>query len=125
MLAATGSSIAFYHDLERTLNAHLRIVEPQPKGWTIQGALAIRARLEAEDPRVVLTSLQFPQRPDESLFSRVAPAIDPRTGQPFTIAYDEVFANPYTGERLGLRLIGAATLHPSGWPSFLYYLHTR
>jgi len=123
MLAATGSSIAFYHDLERTLNAHLRIVEPQPKGWTVRDALAIRARLEAEDPRAILTSLQFPQRSDESLFSRVAPAIDPRTGQPFTIAYDEVFANPYTGERLGQRLIGAATLHPSGWPSFLYYLH--
>lgn len=123
LIAATGSAIAFYRDLERTLNAHLRVVEPQPKGWTIHDALVIRARIEAQDPHAVLTSLQFPQRPDDSLFSRVAPAIDPATGQPFPIAYDEVFANPYTGEKLGERLIGAATLRPAGWPSFLYYLH--
>lgn len=123
IIAGTGSIIAFYDDLERTLNAQMRVVTPQPQGSTLHDALVIRARLEAEDPRSHLFSLQLPQRPDESLFSRVMPAIDPQTGQPFRIDYDEVFANPYTGERLGQRVIGAATLQPSGIPSFLYYLH--
>lgn len=123
VIAATGSIIAYYDELERTFNTRMRVVTPQPQGWTIRGALAIREKLEREDPRSHVFSLQFPQRPEESLFSRVMPAIDARTGEPFAIDYDEVFANPYTGERLGQRIIGAATLRPEGIPSFLYYLH--
>ncbi|CAH0355868.1 MAG: PepSY-associated TM helix domain-containing protein [Sphingobium sp.] len=123
LIAGTGSIIAYYDDLERALNSRMRVVTPQTQGWTIHDALAIRERLEKQDPRAHLFSLQFPQKPDETLFSRVMPAIDPRTGEPTQIDYDEVFANPYTGERLGQRVIGAATLAPSGVPSFLYYLH--
>ncbi len=123
IIAGTGSVIAFYDDLERSFNAKMRVVAPQPGGWTLHNALLIRERLEREDPRSHVFSLQFPQRPDEALFSRVMPAIDPGSGQPYAIDYDEVFANPYTGERLGQRIIGAATLRPEGIPSFLYYLH--
>ncbi|WP_191229216.1 PepSY-associated TM helix domain-containing protein [Aurantiacibacter xanthus] len=123
IIAGTGSIIAFYDDLERSLNTRMRVVEPQDHGWTITDALRIREQLEREDPRAHVFSLQFPQQPDETLFSRVMPAIDPRTGQVADIDYDEVFANPYTGERLGQRIIGAATLRPEGIPSFLYYLH--
>lgn len=123
IIAGTGSVIAFYDELERTFNARMRVVAPQPEGWTLHDALVIREKLEREDPRSHVFSLQFPQRPDESLFSRVMPAIDPQTGEPHAIDYGEVFANPYTGERLGQRIIGAATLRPEGIPSFLYYLH--
>ncbi len=123
IIAGTGSIIAFYDDLERSLNTRMRVVEPQEQGWTIDDALRIREQLEREDPRSHLFSLQFPQQPDETLFSRVMPAIDPDTGAVASIDYDEVFANPYTGERLGQRIIGAPTLRPEGIPSFLYYLH--
>ncbi|MEO5598434.1 MAG: PepSY-associated TM helix domain-containing protein [Novosphingobium sp.] len=123
VIAGTGSVIAFYDELERTFNAHMRLVTPRPEGWTIRDALMIREKLEREDPRSHVFSLQFPQRPEESLFSRVLPAIDNRTGEPRAIDYDEVFADPYTGERLGQRIIGAATLRPEGIPSFVYYLH--
>lgn len=123
VIAGTGSLIAFYGDLERAFNARMRVVVPLARGWTLHDALVIRAGLEQQDPRSHVFSLQFPQRSDESLFSRVMPAIDPHSGRPYEIDYDEVFANPYTGERLGQRLIGAATLRPEGIPSFLYYLH--
>lgn len=123
IIAATGSIIAFYDDLERSFNARMRVVKPQEEGWSVHDALVIRAQLEAQDPRSHVFSLQFPQEPDESLFSRVMPAIDPETGEPYEIDYDEVFANPYTGERLGQRTIGEATLRPEGFLSFLYYLH--
>lgn len=123
VIAATGSAIAFYQDLERKLNAPMRIVKPRPQGWTLNEALQIRARLEAQDPHSSVFSLQLPQRSDEALFARVMPAIDPRSGTEFALDYDELFANPYTGERLGQRRIGAATLDWQGLPSFLYYLH--
>ncbi|MDO7835572.1 PepSY-associated TM helix domain-containing protein [Sphingobium sp. HBC34] len=123
LIAGTGSIIAFYDDLERSFNARMRVVTPQAGGWTIHDALAIREKLEAQDPRSHLFSLQFPQKADESLFSRVMPAINPDSGEPYAIDYDEVFANPYTGERLGQRIIGEATLQSSGLFSFIYYLH--
>ncbi|MBB3859378.1 putative iron-regulated membrane protein [Novosphingobium hassiacum] len=123
IIAATGSVIAFYDDLERALNPRMRVVAPRAQPVTVDDALRIRERLEAEDPHSHLFSLQFPQKADEPLFSRVMPAIDKRSGEPMPIDYDEVFANPYTGERLGQRIIGAATLRPDGIPSFLYYLH--
>lgn len=122
-IASTGSIIAWYRDLENHFNAPLRIVKPQPQGWRVHDVLRVRERLEAQDPRSHLFSLQFPQRPDQSLFSRVMPAIDPSSGKPFQLDYDEVFANPYTGERLGQRLIGRPTLSGSGFFSFIYYLH--
>jgi uncharacterized iron-regulated membrane protein len=122
-IAGTGSIIAFYDDLEDTFNARMRVVQPQAQGWTLHDALVIRETLEAEDPRSHVFSLQFPERPDQALFSRVMPAIDAATGEPYPIDYDEVFANPYTGERLGQRTIGAATLRPEGLFSFIYYLH--
>ena len=123
IIAGTGSIIAFYDDLERGFNPRMRVVAPMAQQVTIEDALRIRDRLEAEDPRSHVFSLQLPQKPDEPLFSRVMPAIDAKTGEVSEIDYDEVFANPYTGERLGQRIIGSATLRPEGIPSFLYYLH--
>lgn len=123
VIAGTGSVIAFYDDLERAFNPRLRVVEPQDKVVTLRDMLVIREKLEAQDPRSHVFSLQFPQRPDEPVFSRVMPAIDPGSGQPYAIDYDEVFANPYTGERLGDRLIGKISFRPDSLFSFLYYLH--
>ncbi|MDY6946771.1 MAG: PepSY-associated TM helix domain-containing protein [Pseudomonadota bacterium] len=123
VIAATGSIIAFYDELERTFNSRLRVVEPQAIEWTLQEQLAIRERLEAQDPRSHVFSLQFAQRPDESVFSRVMGAIDPATGAPYELDYNEVFANPYTGERLGQRFIGHFSLQPEDLISQIYYLH--
>lgn len=123
LIAVTGSIIAFYDDLERTFNARLRVVTPQEKSWTLHDLLVIRERLEAQDPHSQVFSLQIPQKPDETVFSRVMPAIDPRSGQPYRLNYDEVFANPYTGERLGERLIGQISLRPENLFSLIYYLH--
>lgn len=123
IIAATGSIIAFYDELEWTVNAKLHVVQPQEPGWTLQSLLAIREQLETQDPRSHVFSLQFPQRPNESVFSRVMGAIDPATGEPFELDYNEVFANPYTGERLGERFIGNFSLQPKDLIQQIYYLH--
>jgi uncharacterized iron-regulated membrane protein len=105
------------------VNRQLRVVEPQKPGWTPQDLLTVRERLEAQDPRSHVFSLQFPRRPDESVFSRVRGAIDPATGEPFELDYNQVFANPYTGERLGERFIGHFSLQSKDLISQIYYLH--
>lgn len=123
IVAATGSVIAFYDELERVFNTHLRVVTPQTPSWTLHDLLAIREQLEAQDPRAHVYALQFPQKPDESVFSRVEAAIDPKTGHPYELDYDEVFANPYTGERLGDRQFGNFSLQPEDLIAQIYYLH--
>ncbi|MEO8724191.1 MAG: PepSY-associated TM helix domain-containing protein, partial [Sphingobium sp.] len=123
VIAATGSVITFYHELERTFNAHQRVVLPRQSGWTLHDLLVIRQKLEDQDPRSRVFSLQFPMRPDESVFSRVMGATDPATGQPYELNYTEVFANPYTGERLGERRFGEFSLKPENLISQIYFLH--
>lgn len=123
IIAATGSIIAFYDELERTFNPRQHVVTPQKQGWTLHDLLVIRDKLEAQDPHSHLYSLQFPQRPDESVFSRVIGAIDPKTGKAYELDYDEVFANPYTGERLGQRFFGDFSFRPEHLISQIYYLH--
>jgi len=123
VIAVTGSIIPYYDELERAVNSRLRVVEPQQKGWTLRDMLVIREQLERQDPRSQVFSLQFPQRPDDSVFSRVMGAIDPATGEPFALDYNEVFANPYTGERLGERAIGHFSLQPKDLVGQIFYLH--
>ena len=84
-IGATGSIIAFYDELERVVNHELRVVTPQPGGWTPRDLLDIREDLERQDPRAHVFSLQFPQAPDESVFARVTGAIDPATGAPHAL----------------------------------------
>jgi len=123
VIAVTGSIIPYYDELERAVNSTLRVVEPQQKGWTLHDMLVIREQLERQDPRSHVFSLQFPQRPDDSVFSRVMGAIDPATGEPFELDYNEVFANPYTGARLGERAIGHFSLQPKDLVGQIFYLH--
>lgn len=123
IIAATGSIVTFYDELERTVNSQQRVVQPREQAWRLQDLLAVRERLEAQDPRSHVFSLQFPQRPDESVFSRVQGAIDPASGQPFKLDYNEVFADPYTGERLGERFFGNFSLQAEDLVSQIYFLH--
>jgi len=123
VIAVTGGIIPYYYELERAVNSKLRVVEPQQKAWTLHDILVIRERLEKQDPHSSVFSLQFPQRADSAVFSRVMGAINPATGEPFELHYDEVFANPYTGERLGERAIGHFSLQPKDLVSQIFFLH--
>jgi uncharacterized iron-regulated membrane protein len=123
VIAVTGSIIPFYDELERAVNSRLRVVEPQQKAWTLHDMLVVREQLEKQDPRSHVFSLQFPQRPDDSVFSRVMGAIDPATDEPFELDYNEVFADPYTGERLGERAIGHFSLQPKDLVGQIFFLH--
>lgn len=122
-IALTGSVIAFYDELERVVNTQLRVVQPRPGGWTARDVVEIRNSLEAQDPKSHVFSLQFPQHADQSLFSRVTGAIDPATGQPYPLDYNEVFADPYSGERLGERFFGHFSFQPEDLISQIYFLH--
>lgn len=60
IIAGTGRVIAFDDDLERALNSHMRVMPPQARTVTVDDALRIGARLEAQDPRPQMFLLQLP-----------------------------------------------------------------
>jgi uncharacterized iron-regulated membrane protein len=120
IIGATGSVIAWFDPLDEFVNPHLRHVEPMGERLP---ALRIREIVEAQDPRSSVYFFRFPEAADESWRAFVTGRVDPVTGAAAQLDYDEVFANPYTGERLGQRLWGDFSLQPKDLVTQIYFLH--
>lgn len=120
IIGVTGCVIAFFNELDGWLNAELLTVSPQ---GSAMDALALRDKMEAEDPRAHFFYIHFPASAEKSINFYTEGAIDPATGEEYEIDHDELFANPYTGERLGSRLWGHFSFERKDLVTFLYYLH--
>lgn len=117
----TGAVISWDHELDHILNPHLT---QAPSAGTPRPSLDLASTLEQRDPRVRVTYVRVAAEPAQSLSFYVEARIDPATGKPFELGYNEVFLDPATGEELGRREWGQV------WPittetfvSFLYKLH--
>lgn len=117
----TGAIISWDHELDDLLNPHLMRATGQ--GVSIP-SLKLAQAIEARDPRVQVSFVPLAAEPGKSLHFGVQARIDPATGQPYRIGYNQVFIDPATGTELGRREWGAV------WPvtrenfvSFLYVLH--
>jgi uncharacterized iron-regulated membrane protein len=117
----TGAVIAWNEELDLLLNPHL--LQATGSGPTMPATI-LAQQLEARDPRLRVT--YFPVRPavGRSQYFFVAPRIDPASGRPFDLTYDQVFIDPFTGDELGRRARNAV------WPitretavAFIYRLH--
>ncbi|HKX33081.1 MAG TPA: PepSY-associated TM helix domain-containing protein [Blastocatellia bacterium] len=120
IIGLTGSVIAFFNELDARFNPELLTVKPEGKPIPL---LELREKLEAQDPRSHVYYLHFPESPDQSVSAYAEGAIDPKTGEPHPLNYDEVFANPYSGERLGERHWGNFSFERKDLLTSLYYLH--
>lgn len=120
IIGLTGSIIAFYEPLEHAINPNLHFVTPQKKRID---PLVMREALEKQDPNSHVYYVHFPHKADESASMYVEGAIDPQTGEEKTTGYDELFANPYTGARLGERQWGDFTPERKNAMTMLYFLH--
>ena len=121
MSGLTGAVISWDHELDELLNPHLTHAAAEGPG---RPALALAAEAEARDPRIRVTYLPLAPEPGHSLQLYVEPRVDPATGRPFELGFNQVFLDPATGQELGRREWGQA------WPvtretlvSFLYKLH--
>lgn len=117
----TGAIISWDHELDDLLNRHLTHVDSR---GAYLDPLALGARIEAQDPRIITTFVPLLPEEGKALVFGVAPKQDPATGRLYEVEYNEVFVDPVTGEELGRRYWGAP------WPvtrenfvSFLYVLH--
>ena len=116
----TGAIISWDHELDEFVNPHLYDAK-QP--GTPLDPLALAAKVQNSDPkaRVTFFPLSFEDGHNASYF--VEPRIDPKTGEPFTLDYNQVFVDPATGDIAGKRFWGAVSLDRENILPFLYKLH--
>lgn len=119
----TGAVISWDHELDEWLNPHLfdaRITDPAAAPLP---ALTLVEKLEAADPKAKVTFFTLAgERGHTSQFS-VEPRVDPSTGQPYVLDYNQVFLEPSTGDVVGKRYWGRISLDPENLLPFLYKLH--
>jgi uncharacterized iron-regulated membrane protein len=116
----TGSVLAFHGELDAWLNPDL--FRAASRGNPLPVAELIE-RLERADRRLRVISATLPRGNGESVHVSVQPRIDPATGQAFELGFDELFADPASGEVLGARLWGACCFGRRQLIPFLYVLH--
>lgn len=117
----TGAVIAFQDELDGWLNPHLR--------RTAAGAGAFGspydfiAAVERDDPRgrVTFASLRF--REGQAALYFVKPRVDPATGRPYRLDYNQVFVDPATGAIKGKRHWGAFAWDREHLLPSLYEIH--
>lgn len=116
----TGALISWDHELDDWLNPHLSKV--QSRGPLLP-PLSFIERVEQADPRVRVTYVPLHAEAGKSVSLFVQPRIDPTTGRPFKVDYNQVYFDPVTARELGRRERGKASLDRKHLLPFLYRLH--
>lgn len=118
---ATGALISWDHELDAALNPHLfdarSGVQAQLPGTELAGMV------EAHDPRVRVTYVMTEVEPGHASQMMVEPRVDPATGQPYALGFNQVAVDPANGQIQGRRMWGEISLERENLLPFLYKLH--
>ena len=117
---ASGAVISWDHELDEWLNPRLYRAD---SAGTPLPALALAARVEADDPRVRVTFMPQSVEPGSTWMALVSPRVNPATGRLFEPGYNQVALDPATGTLQGRREWGKVSLTRENLLPFLYKLH--
>jgi uncharacterized iron-regulated membrane protein len=122
VVGLTGSLLAFRLQIDRLLNPELHVANPPKRAPLDLATLAERA--EAAYP--LLRAGYFSIEEDHAVMM-IGPKIDPATGKPYNLGFDELILDPWTGNVLG-RGMEYEWTGPGAWRRkflpFVYSLHT-
>jgi len=121
LVGVTGSVLAFYYELDRWLNPELLTV-PVRDGPMLD-PFTLRERAEILEPRARVDGVSLHREPGEAYVLWPQAKTDPATGEPYALTYNELYLDPYTGEKIGARQWGEVSLAKENILSFLYRLH--
>jgi len=116
----TGAIISWDHELDEWLNPHL--FERTSQGESLS-PLKLVDRLEASDPRLLVTSLPLEPEPGYNLTLGVHARVDPATNELFDVDFNQIALDPASGEIRGTRMWGEISLSRENLLPFLYKLH--
>ncbi|MET0391169.1 MAG: PepSY-associated TM helix domain-containing protein [Polyangiales bacterium] len=120
---ATGALISWDHELDALLNPRFYHTPTPTPPQDDRAALATADRLERTDPRVMVTWLPLATEPDHTFQLSVDARVDPATGRPYELGFNQVSIDPQSGEVLGKREWGEVSLSRENILPFLYKLH--
>ncbi|MES2760038.1 MAG: PepSY-associated TM helix domain-containing protein [Pseudomonadota bacterium] len=120
---STGALISFDHELDALLNPHLFAAASAGSGERVLPGTALAAQVEAADPRVRVTYVLTAAAPGHTSLMSVEPRIDPASGKPFELGFNQVALDPATGQQQGRRQWGDISLSRENLLPFLYKLH--
>ena len=102
VMAVTGTILAFHAELDRMLNPALMTVPVRDA--PLLDAVALRDRAAAMEPHAPFEYFYLKVTPGQSFcLSVVRAKTDPSTGKPYDLGFDQLFLDPYTGEKVGSR----------------------
>lgn len=116
----TGAVISWDHELDGWLNPHLY---RSPGRGAPRPALDLADELERADPRIRVTYIPLGDETGHALLLGVTARVDPATGKPFDIGFNQVAIDPVTGAVQGRREWGVPSLSRENLLPFLYRLH--
>jgi uncharacterized iron-regulated membrane protein len=116
----TGAVIAWEHELDVWLNPEFFLARSSAEPLS---ALALASRIEQAEPRAGVGYVPLAIERGRALIVRVYPRVDPATGRPFVLDFDQVAIDPGSGVVQGKRLWGRASLRRLQLVPFLYRLH--
>lgn len=118
----TGAIISWDHEFDEWLNPHL--FETQNSVTSIQLApLTLARKVEESDTRLRVRYLPLSIESGHTLVVSVGARIDPATGKPYELGFNQLALDPVTAGIQGRRKWGAISLSRENLLPFLYKLH--
>ena len=109
----TGAIISWDHELDEWLNPHLFEAQGEAQGEEAPLPPLVSAdRLEAADPRLLVTWLPLAVEPGHNLGLGIGPRLDPVTGKAFELGFNQIALDPVNGEIRGKRMWGGDFTQP-------------
>ncbi len=115
----TGSLLAFYAELEHTINPQFQVTSSGKERLGIPALAAQADRLVTE---AKADSVWLDDNSGSAQVS-VSPRTNPTTNKPYELAFDQLILNAYTGEVLGRRTWGDISQGLVNLMPFIYKLH--
>jgi len=118
----TGAVIAWDHELDEWVNPQLFQAASGATDSPLP-PLELARRAEADDPRLRVSFLPLALEPGHTAMLGVAARIDPATGAPYALGFNQLALDPATGQAQGRRQWGQISLSRENLLPFLYKLH--
>ena len=119
----TGAVISWDHELDAWLNPQLFHAASGADHAGARSGLELASQVDARDPRVRVNYTLTALEPGHTALMSVEAKIDPATGKPHALGYNQVAVDPVTGTVQGTRQWGEVSLARENLLPFLYKLH--
>ncbi|MET3131920.1 putative iron-regulated membrane protein [Oxalobacteraceae bacterium GrIS 1.11] len=117
----TGAVISWDHELDSWLNPQLFVARSHAQ-HPLSG-LQLARLAEARDPRLRVSYVLNQVEAGHASLLTVEARLDPATGQPFALGFNQIALDPADGAQQGKRMWGEISLSRENLLPFLYKLH--